>query len=165
MDFLEFLVSAKQHTYSASGNRAGERLADGGTQCTYAEGEFAYRNTHYGSDPFAGQELVFRNGVPIWAMNYRGQTFIPPWLRLRADDIYAFLRRVLARVEKDRPCRGPPSFTEGRFHYVDLIVECPRFFGRYAGQEQILFLSRRGELKVYELYYHGGPLDTFRLSM
>jgi len=164
MDFLEFLVSAKRRTYATSGNGAGERLADGGRRFTYAEGDLVYRDTYYGIDAFGGQELVFRDTIPIWLMNYWGKTLIPPWLTLCAEDIYAFLRKALARVEKRRPCRGPSSFMEGRFHYLDLIVESPRFFQQHAGQEQIVFQSGRGEVKVYELFYHGGPLDTFRLS-
>ena len=67
MEFREFLVKAKKHTY-ASGQKA-KVLDDEFEELTFTDGKLFYRDRWKGSLAFGGQEVVFENGKIFWIMN------------------------------------------------------------------------------------------------
>jgi Domain of unknown function (DUF5680) len=43
----------------------------------YQESDLAYMDSYFGSSDFLGQEVVWQNGTPIWAMNDHGRILHP----------------------------------------------------------------------------------------
>jgi hypothetical protein len=146
MELNEFLIKAKTGTYASNGEANEQKLADGCLELTYSEGEFSYRDRYFGFDPFAGQEIVFRDGKAIWSMNYFGRTVDK---KFPGTQVYAFLQKALRLVTLERPFRGPSTFEEGAFMYND---ESLGTLEAFSGVERILFNGH----KVYQLKYHGG---------
>jgi len=86
-------------------------------------------------------------------MNYYGRIASSV---VSAKQIYMFLRKSMRQVSSERPFRGPNSFKEADFEYID---ENEGSLEDFRGMERILF---RGK-EVYRLYYHGGfikPLSS-----
>ena len=143
MELSEFLVKAKKATYA--GNATADVLEDDCKQLTYEEEGYRYRDRYYGSDPFAGQEVVFQDGRVIWSMVYRGETMNIS----NPEPIYEFLRKAMLQVREDRPFRGPNELVEGQLRYTD---ESEGGVSGFSGTEQI---EMDGRL-VYILRYSGG---------
>lgn len=151
MDLAHFLVTAKTRTYASGRNAV--QLADGSKELAYRQDQWGYRDRYFGFDPFAGGEIVWLEGSPVWAMNYYGRTLID-WLptdTVSSTDIFTFLRGALREIAADRPYRGPTRFQEGDFEYSD--VSCGDL-DAFAGVETILYRNH----EVYHLEYHGGAL-------
>ncbi len=150
MELNEFLVKAKVNTYATSGEGGERILEDGSKELVYEEGGFKYRDRYFGFGPFAGEEIVWKDGRPFWAMNYYGS---PVSGAVPAEKFYEFLKRALRKVTREKPFRGPDNFKEGDFEYIN---ESEGGVGDFAGIEMILC---RGE-EVYKLSYHGGFIKT-----
>lgn len=148
MEFLNFLLDAKLHGYASAGERDEAKLEDGGKRLTYRAGELLYKDIYYGNDPFMGEELVFKNGVAIWGMNYYGLVLDPS---APAGEVYRFLQQAMRQVGAERPFRGPDRLQDGDWEYRDASQGD---LERFSGEENILY---RGRL-VYRLTYHGGRL-------
>lgn len=148
MELHKFLVRAKLNTYASEGEGAERNLADGSKELTYQEDNYSYRDRYFGFNPFIGQEIVWRAGKAIWAMNYIGwvsDESIPP------ADLYHFLQKALRRVTQDRPYRGPSHFQDGEFEYFD---ENQGGITLFKGTEKITHKAK----EVYRLEYHGGQI-------
>ena len=59
MELREFIIKAKKITY-ASGAKP-SKLPDGSDQFMYAESDYKYTDTYFGSKSFTGQELVWKD--------------------------------------------------------------------------------------------------------
>lgn len=71
-EFRAFLVRAKRATYAGKGpERAASRPQS--HDLYYAEGAYAYLDTYLGGERFSGEEAVWKDGTPVWAMNYSGR--------------------------------------------------------------------------------------------
>lgn len=149
MELSNFLVKAKTKTYASIGERGEKILQDGCKELEYSEGNFQYRDRYYGFNPFIGEEVVFDNGEFIWGMNYYGGVL---GYQISAIEAYKFLQKAMRLVREDRPYRGPNTYTEGNFKYVDKSEGNVESF---SGIETIFF---RGE-EVYKLHYHGGKIS------
>ncbi len=143
--FIGFLLNAKRNTYAAQGDGASvAALLPGSRQLEYREGALLYRDIYFGGDFFVGQETVYYDTMPLWAMGYAGG------LTANTDPrIYAFLRAALREVTPERPYRGPGEFQESGLTYRDASEGSVENF---AGVETI---AQKGVL-VYRLRYHGG---------
>ncbi len=148
MELSELLVKAKKTSY-ASGNKA-KVLADGFEEFVYEEEGYKYRDRYYakGPNPFGGEELVWYNGEVIWIMNFYGYLISN---NIESEVVYAFLRKAMSLLTKERPFRGPSKFKEGKFEYRD---ENEGDIGSFRGTEKIYFKGK----EVYRLHYHGGLL-------
>jgi hypothetical protein len=146
-----FLVEAKRRTYAAQGDEAGVTppLLPGSRQLEYRDLEWRYQDIYFGMAAFAGQEMVFRDDAPVWAMVYAGG-LLPDAAR-SPREVYAFLRRALREVPASRPYRGPAAFEEEGFAYGNQWDGAPE---RFRGVERIALAGR----PVYELVYAGGLL-------
>jgi len=144
MKLSTFLVKAKTFTYAKGTDEL--LLEEGGKELVFEEGAFKYRDRYYGYNPFVGEEIIWQREVVVWSMNYYGtvhETAVP------AKEVYAFLRKAMRNVSKERPFRGPEHFEEGDFSYRDESKGEVSFF---KGVERIFYKKR----EVYVLEYHGG---------
>jgi hypothetical protein len=145
-----FLVRAKRATYAALGDEASVTpLVTGTKQLEYAEGDLLYRDIYVGME-FAGQEIVYAAGAPVWSMVYAGG--VPAEGSVAAVDVFRILRDALRSVDESAPFRGPEEHREGDVVYRN---EIQGDVGCFEGRETI---SVRGET-VYELTYAGGAVS------
>ena len=77
LDALEkFIVRAKAATYVGSGAYSlSHRPASHDLE--FHEGPFAYLDSYFGGSDFIGEEVVYYNEQPVWAMNYYGRLVEP----------------------------------------------------------------------------------------
>ena len=71
-----FIVLAKRTTYVGDGQRA-EPSRTGSHDLTFDDGPWSYRDSYFGGTDFLGQETVWHDGEPVWAMNYYGYILRP----------------------------------------------------------------------------------------
>src|SRR3954451_1022199 len=66
-----FIVEAKRATYVGNGSTA-EPSRLGSHDLSFSDGTLTYRDSYFGGTDFLGQEVVWNEDVPVWAMNYYG---------------------------------------------------------------------------------------------
>jgi Domain of unknown function (DUF5680) len=147
MDGLEaFVLRAKAACYAGDGASA-DASRIGSHDLTHAEADWSYRDSYFGGTDFVGQEVVWKTGIPVWAMNYCG------WI-LRPDLIDAgstgrIVKAALSALYREGRFLGGFRIAIGKDVYEDASTgTCTRF----AGNERIL----RDAVEVYRLDYHGG---------
>ena len=142
-EMIEFLLRAKKATYASDGDRVAP--SRGCSQdLEYCEGEYKYYDTYLGGESFAGEEAVWKNGVPIWSMNYIG--------RVTGDNFsIVFLKEALLNVPFDKPFRGPECFEKDGYTYK---MECVGDFSWFQGKEIISYNGK----EIYECFFHGGNI-------
>jgi len=101
-----------------------------------------YMDTYLGGEEFAGEEALWKDGVPFWSMNYSGRVTGPGF----SGD---FLKQALLRVPENRPFRGPERYAEGEYEYLCRAEGDTDWFGGYET------ISLRGTV-IYECRFHGG---------
>lgn len=147
-EFLPFLLRAKKSTY-ASGD-AGNGVASSrptSHDLAYREGDWLYYDTYLGGFAFAGEEAVWKNGVPQWSMNYYGSMTVPEIPAGFGD----FLKLALRQVPPEAPYRGPAYVEQGGYTFTCRWEGTPDW---YRGEEEI---ALDGQV-VYRLYFHGGVI-------
>jgi Domain of unknown function (DUF5680) len=75
-ELIAFIVRAKANTWNGNG-QASLAYRPGSRDLQYHESDLAYMDSYFGSTDFLGQEVVWQNGTPIWAMNYHGRILRP----------------------------------------------------------------------------------------
>lgn len=145
MELSDFLVEAKRNAYIGE-ESVYKILEDGCKEYVFQKDNLAYRDRYFGFGFFSGEEVVFWDKKPYWAMNYCGELLDK---HPSARETYDFLGEVLAEVSGKVPFRGPKFFSRGKFVYLNHIEGK---IDKFIGEEFILFDGK----KVYELYYHGG---------
>ncbi|MCI2430609.1 DUF5680 domain-containing protein [Candidatus Acetothermia bacterium] len=147
--FIRFLINAKRQTYASQGDEVTvTSLLAGSRQLEYREGNLLYRDIYFGSAFFVGQETVYYDAAPIWAMGYAGgitSTAVP------TAQVYEFLRAALRQVTAERPYRGPNVFRERDYVYIN---ETEGDVERFWGVETITYKGQQ----IYQLRYAGGLL-------
>jgi hypothetical protein len=147
-----FLVKAKRATYASQGDVDSVKnvLLPGTHQLEYSEGLFLYRDIYAGSAMFAGQEMVYYSGKPIWAMSYAGD--IPEEVSSQdIEGLVKLLHKALMNVPDTIPYRGPTQIEDGAFRYAN---HAGGSFASFFGDENI---QRAGRV-LYTLHYEGGLL-------
>lgn len=91
---------------------------------------------------FIGEEAVFIDNKPVWAMNYNG-------IEVNEKFSSAFLKQALLTVDSKMPYRGQNKFQDGDYVY---ICEVNGDFEFFIGKEIIFFQDE----KVYECNFSGG---------
>jgi hypothetical protein len=148
MKLEEFLVKAKLGAYASDGDGNQTRLEDGSKELRFEEGDFRYRDRYFGWNPFAGEEIVWSGEEAVWSMNYYG---VASDDAITPGQVFVFLRKAMRHAKEDRPFRGPRSFREDDFEYLD---ESEGTIGRFKGIEKIRYTGR----EVFRLEYHGGAV-------
>lgn len=141
-----FIVRAKAATYVGDGEHISP-CRPGSHDLRFEEGKWAYHDSYFGGSDFIGEEVVYFEGNPVWAMNYYGRL-------LRADLISAaqagqMIKASLSRMYREDRFLGGYEYTERDFTYVDTNNGA---VDRFHGRE----LIRRRQVTAYELEYHGG---------
>lgn len=145
----EFLVQAKRATYAGKGDDASvPPLLPASRQLEYRLGSVLYRDIYFGFAYFVGQETVYENETPIWAMGYAGGIVDES---IDAGEVYAFLQKALRHTDAASPYRGPGLIRGDDFQYTS---QTNGALDNFWGIERI----SRNRGVVYELRYHGGRL-------
>jgi len=145
-DLNAFIVRAKAVTYVGGGQPV-PACRHGSHDLKFADDDWSYLDSYFGGRDFIGEEVVYYQGKPVWAMNYYGRILRPALINpAQAGQV------IKAGLSK--------MYTEGRFlggfeHDHEGFIYTDTSEGQvtsFRGRESI---SRSGET-VYELFYHGG---------
>lgn len=168
-ELKKFLVKAKRATYAAGvPGTAGPRA--GAQDMSFEEGDFRYLDSYYGGLQFLGQEAVWHNGLPVWGMNYWGETIDAALAAVSAlsgqadlqsgDDsgipefeMSGFLKEALMAVGEEAPFRGPWELRR-RFGPCEAAYRChwTGDISGFTGEETIAVDGRA----IFRLFFHGG---------
>lgn len=146
-DVLEkFIVRAKAATYVGSGVLS---LAHrpGSHDLEFYDGEFSYLDSYFGSTDFIGEEVVYYQGQPVWAMNYYGRVLEPR--RISSAEAGQMIKESLSHMYQEGRFLGGFEYNTRHGVYHDSNQGDVTSF---TGREWIT----QDEVVVYELYYHGG---------
>lgn len=141
-----FIVQAKAATYIGSGAPS-PSCRPGSHDLQFSDGDWAYLDSYFGGADFIGQELVYHQDKPVWAMNYYGRILEPTLIA--AAQAGQIIKESLSAMYREGRFLGGWEHVMENDVYVDANVGEVTSF---AGQEHI----RRGGVRVYELVYHGG---------
>lgn len=147
-ELTAFIVRAKADTYVGGGEHSAA-CRSGSHDLRFKEGEWSYHDSYFGGSDFIGEEVVYFDNQPVWAMNYYGRI-------LRSDLLTAgqagqMIKASLSRMYKEGRFLGGFKHTEGNLTYVDASEGASECF---QGREFI----NNGQDIAYELLYHGGLL-------
>jgi hypothetical protein len=145
-DLNAFIVRAKAATYVGDGEHV-PPCRPGSHDLRFEEDIWSYHDSYFGGSDFIGEEVVYCEGKPVWAMNYYGRI-------LRADLLTGaqagqMIKASLSRMYREGRFLGGFEHAEQDLTYIDAsngTVDC------FRGRE----LIRRGQEAAYELDYHGG---------
>jgi len=144
----QFIVEAKQNTYVGGAKRLlPYRL--GSKDIQFASGDWVYHDSYFGESDFIGQEIVYFQKSPVWAMNYFGYITKPD--QMDAHTAGLLIKSSLSKMYAEGRFLGAFENVENDLRYVDTNEGNVTFF---QGKE---FIYRNEEI-VYELLYHGGLL-------
>jgi hypothetical protein len=141
-----FIVRAKAATYVGGGARSPSHRP-GSHDLQFDEGAFFYLDSYFGGTDFLGQEVVYFEGKPVWAMNYYGRILEPSMIT--AADAGQIIQESLSKMYQEGRFLGGFEHTTEIGTYVDASEGDVASF---AGKECIV----RDNVRVYELAYHGG---------
>jgi len=139
---VDFLILAKKKTYAGNGQEQEISSRPKSHDLIFENDDYKYIDTYLGGERFIGEEAVFKNNIPVWAMNYSG-------IEINEKFSGSFLKEALSNVPNDRPFRGPEIFKDGDYLY---ICKINGDFFRFEGKEEIYMQDE----KVYECVFHGG---------
>ena len=141
-----FIVKAKATTYVGGGARS-LSYRPGSHDLQFHEGAFSYLDSYFGGADFLGQEVVYYEGKPVWAMNYYGRVLEPS--RITAAETGRVIQESLSRMYEEGRFLGGFEHSTLNSAYVDTSEGDITSF---TGKE---WITRAG-VRVYELVYHGG---------
>lgn len=142
---IDFLIKAKKLTYAAHAGEQTVSFRPKSHDIKYEEGGYLYLDSYLGGKEFAGEEAVWYNDEPVWAMNYAGRVVAEPF----SGD---FLKEALMRVPKEMPFRGPMVYANGDYRYHCTVSGEVSWF---QGYEEIFYDGK----KVFECFFHGGRIE------
>jgi len=142
-----FLARAKAQSYAADDPSRLRSVEGGGQEVRHQEGELIYRDRWYGGSRFAGQELVWRGGRLVWAMNFYGVTEAAA-----PERFFHFHKQALRYPPQSFPVRGPALVREGDLTYVN---DWSGSIEAFWGAERVF----EGDRQLFRLGYHGGLID------
>ena len=138
---IDFRLEANVNTYAAFMNES-EATRPSSHDYRYERGGYLYHDTYVGGERFAGEEAIWKNGEPVYAMNYMG--------RVLGDGFSGnFLKEALRAADRRMPYRGPEVYQSGEYLYRCRVTGD---FVWFQGYEEI----SHNEKKVYECVFHGG---------
>ncbi len=140
-ELIDFRLKANRCTYAAGCNRV-QSTREASRDYRYAEDEFVYHDTYVGSESFAGQEAIWKNGRAVYAMNYCGRV-------LKDNFCSSFLKAALLEANPQMPYRGSEMYCSDEFIYR---CKVNGDFTWFEGTEEIWDQTEM----VYECRFHGG---------
>lgn len=148
MSALErFIITSKAHCYIGGGQKEPQSCRTQSHDLTFRQGPFSYMDSYFGGTDFIGQEVVWENDIPVWAMNYYGRI-------LRDEQLNA---ETAGHVIQ---CSLRALYQQGRFlggheHSIDGLLYRDQSYGSYESFGGVETISRDGH-ELYRLDYHGG---------
>ena len=142
---VDFLVQARRETYAIS---HGESLDDTTEQMVWSFEDWRYCDRYAGTNPYGGQELVWRGNQVVWMMNYYAEVLSDT---VPINQIYAYQREVLGQPDREHLMRGPERHRRGDFAYQNTV---DGELSDFIGEETIVFKNE----KVYRMRFHGGSV-------
>ena len=141
-----FIVKAKATTYVGGGAES-PACRPGSHDLQFRDGDFAYLDSYFGGTDFIGEEVVYCEGEPVWAMNYYGRILEPGMIA--AAEAGQIIKQSLSAMYREGRFLGGFEYDTGDGVYTDTgegdVVA-------FTGKE---WITRAG-VRVYELVYHGG---------
>lgn len=142
-----FIVEAKAVSYVSGQPSTAAPTRLGAHDITYQRGPFSYLDSYFGGTDFLGQEVVWKDEAPIWAMNYYGRILDPE--RFDGERAGTVIKQALSALYQEKRFLGGFSYQHPLGEYVDQSVGgC----GSFHGVERIFVGGR----VVYQLDYQGG---------
>jgi hypothetical protein len=141
-----FVVRAKAATYVGGGAKSLSRRP-GSHELEFREGPFSYLDSYFGGADFIGQEVVYYQESPVWAMNYYGRLLEPAMIT--ATEAGQIIQESLALMYREGRFLGGFEHAAQGSQYIDTSEGDVTSF---TGKEWIV----RAGSRVYELVYHGG---------
>lgn len=147
-DLEEFIVAAKAATYVGDGQKV-EPSRPGAKDLTFQRGAYLYRDSYFGGTDFLGQETVWRDGDPVWAMNYYGRVLRSDLIDgARGADV---IRAALSAMYAEGRFLGGFVAEHAGYVYKD---RSDGAVGGFTGVEEIW----KDGVLAYRLDYHGGMI-------
>ena len=141
-----FIVRAKAATYVGDGEHA-DPCRPGSHDLRFSDGNWAYLDSYFGGTDFIGEEVVYFEGKPVWAMNYYGRIVRDELIT--AAQAGQMIKASLSQMYREGRFLGGFEHQENDLTYVDASEGNASAF---QGRE---FIRRMQEVS-YELVYHGG---------
>jgi hypothetical protein len=142
----DFIVKAKAATYVGSG-RESASCRPGSHDLQFRDGPFLYLDSYFGGADFIGEEVVYFEDKPVWAMNYYGRILVPE--KITGTETGQVIKKSLSLLYRENRFLGGFEYADGRDVYFDTNEGDVTSF---TGKEWI----ERDGVRVYELVYHGG---------
>ena len=143
----DFIVKAKAATYVGDGKKEDRSCRPGSHDLRFSDGPFLYLDSYFGGADFIGEEVVYFEDQPVWAMNYYGRILLPE--KITPAETGQVIMKSLTRLYQQNRFLGGFEHAEGQYVYFDTNTGDAISF---TGME---WIERNGE-RVYELVYHGG---------
>ena len=154
MNFEElhaFVIEAKAHCY-VGGGRTRQACRPASHDLAFARGAWEYLDSYFGGTDFAGQEIVWFAGEPVWAMNYFGRVVDPD--RIDGNRAGIVIKAALTRLYSDeKRFLGGMEFDHSFGRYVD---QNKGDVTSFSGREVILVNGS----EAYDLDYRGGLIKS-----
>jgi len=145
-ELMAFIVAAKRATY-VGGRMPALASRAGAHDLTFEQGAWSYRDSYFGGTDFLGQEVVWHDGDPVWAMNYYGYITRPDLID--AHRAGATIKAALAAMYIEGRFLGGFEWQGPYGRYVDISEGDA---GHFRGREHILVQA----IEAYGLDYCGG---------
>jgi hypothetical protein len=147
----EFLREANLNSYANPDAPKAASARPGSEDYHFEKGEWAYHDTYFGGRDFIGEEIIYKNGDPVWGANYFGFIIHPG---SDPKEVYGFLREALRQEERlpgglDIPVRGPSEYKSGEWTYSFYASDS---LEKFSGAETIV----RNGILLYRCFVHGG---------
>ncbi|KQV63787.1 DUF5680 domain-containing protein [Rhizobium sp. Root1220] len=141
-----FILEAKRATYVGGGS-ASHACRRASHDIRYECGPWSYLDSYFGGTDFLGQEVVWKNDDPVWAMNYYGRILDQELI----DGAIAgtVIQEALSALYRLGRFLGAFEYVVRQYRYVDNSNESVEGF---VGIERIYVEAK----EVYRLDYHGG---------
>lgn len=151
-ELINFLIEAKKSTYAleTGGSKVDStRLASNDFE--YKKDNMIYHDTFFGGINFIGNEVLYLDELPVWGMNYYGNT-LDKGLSEEAMD--RALRPALMQVGTDDtiPIRGPKEFNNNGYKYT---FKVEGDMSNFKGVEEIY----KDDKLIYRLICSGGVIN------
>ena len=142
-----FIVEAKSQTYVGGGTKQ-RACRPGSHDIAYQRDRWRYLDSYFGGTDFAGQEVVWLDNEPVWAMNYFGRIVIPDLIDAVAAG--TVIKEALSKMYAEHGrFLGGMELQHRLGYYVD---SSSGYCSHFTGQE---FIEIKGQ-RAYELDYRGG---------
>ena len=143
-----FILEAKAKTYVGGGMALALHRRRASRDIGHERGQWWYLDSYFGGTDFAGQEIVWNTGTPVWVMNYFGRTILPDLID--SDCAGTVIQAAFATMYRRRAAFSAEcEYDHGYGLYVDESEGDARHF---RGRE-VIFVDGQ---EAYELDYRGG---------